>query len=79
MRTHAARVDHSARLARLLAALDDGIEHTTLDLMQSSHICAVNSCIAELRANGYTISCSRRGDRWFYQLLGSPSAGAKRA
>jgi hypothetical protein len=68
MSTHAARVTHSDRLRRVLDVLLDGAEHTTLDLMQSAHVCAVNAIVDELRGNGYRITCQRRGDRWFYQL-----------
>ena len=65
---HSARLHNSDRLRRVLDAIADGAEYTTLEIMQRSHVCAVNSCIAELRENGYRITCQRRGDLWFYQL-----------
>ena len=69
---HAARVDHSPRLQRVLDVLRDGREHSTLDLVWRARVCAVNSIIAELRAQGYSISC-RHGSvdgerRWWYRL-----------
>lgn len=68
MTTHFARVTHSARLRRVVNVLADGREHTTLQIMRRAHVCAVNAIVAELRGNGYCITCQRRGDLWFYQL-----------
>ena len=65
---HAARINHSERLQRVLAVLSDGGEHTTFEIIQSAGVCAVNSIVAELRANGYRITCRRQGDRWWYRL-----------
>jgi hypothetical protein len=47
--------------------LSDGREHSTLEIIQSAQVCAVNSIVAELRANGCDIRCQRRGDTWFYR------------
>jgi len=47
-----------------------GRELTTLDIVVEARVCAVNSCIAELRANGYDIRCWREGDVWLYRLGG---------
>ena len=70
---HAARLDASPRLQAVLAVLADGEEHSTLDIIHQAGVCAVNSCIAELRANGARIACRRAtapgGGRIFlYQL-----------
>lgn len=70
MSTHYARLNHSARLRRAAAVLSDGREHTTLQLMRRARICAVNAVVAELRDNGYAITCQRRGDRWYYRMTG---------
>ncbi len=35
---------------------------------QKAGVCAVNSIISELRANGYSIDCQRRADKWFYRM-----------
>ncbi|HEY6022257.1 MAG TPA: hypothetical protein VIY48_21085 [Candidatus Paceibacterota bacterium] len=64
---NAAQLDRSQRLQRVRKVLLDGMKHTTLDLIQKANVCAVNSIISELRANGMAIDCQRVGDRWFYQ------------
>lgn len=72
---HAAREDRSARLQRVLAVLSDGKEHSTLEIVQRAGVCAVNSCVAELRHGGRRIACRQGCDpatgarRWFYRLL----------
>ncbi len=70
---HAARLDHSDRLQRVLAVLADRAEHSTLDIAVRARVCAVNSCIAELRENGYRIRCRQvtgpdGARRWVYRL-----------
>lgn len=69
---HAADPDKSARLKRVLGVLADGLEHTTQDIMQQAHVCAVNSCISELRVAGHDIPCRiamvEGSRRWFYKL-----------
>lgn len=64
---HSARLAHSDRLQRVLRVLSDGRPHSTLDLMQRARVCAVNSCVAELRDNGVEINCTRKGDVWRYK------------
>ena len=64
----AARLETSPRLQRVAALLADGREYSTLDIVIGASVCAVNSCIAELRANGYAIACRRVGDVWYYRL-----------
>jgi hypothetical protein len=65
---NAARLERSARLQRVLRLLQDGYWHSTLSIIGNANVCAVNSCIAELRANGQHIECKRRGDTWVYRL-----------
>lgn len=70
---HAARLEASIRLQRVLAVLEDGEEHSTLDIVREACVCAVNSCIAELRANGAAIDCRQArnadgGRIWLYRL-----------
>lgn len=72
---HAARIDKSARLQRVLDVLRTGRELTTLDIIVEAGVCAVNSCVAELRANGYRIRCRRDGDVWRYRLEGDHGNG----
>lgn len=64
---NAAKLSKSDRLMRVRNVLMDGMKHTTRDLIRKAKVCAVNSIIAELRANGMQIDCRRVGDRWFYQ------------
>ena len=52
---HAARLSRSPRLRRVHELLIDGREHSTRDIVRAAHVCAVNSCIAELRENGAVI------------------------
>ena len=66
----------SKRLQRTLAVLSDCQEHSTLDVIQRARVCAVNSIIAELRANGIAIAC-RRDRGVFYYRLGRPGSRGK--
>ncbi|MEM1077423.1 MAG: hypothetical protein AAGI09_02750 [Pseudomonadota bacterium] len=73
----AASLAKSPRLQRTLRVLQQGGEFTTRQLVRQARICAVNSVIAELRANGCNITCRQeclkgRGRRFFYQLISSP-------
>ena len=69
---HAAHLDRSPRLQRVRELLSDGREHSTLDIVREAGVCAVNSIIAELRANGLDIACRREtrpeGPVWLYRL-----------
>lgn len=66
---HHASINRSRRLRRVLAKLREfpgGL--TTRQLVRRAHVCAVNSCVAELRAQGIRISCKRQGMLFRYQL-----------
>ena len=70
---HAADLQSSQRLNRVYRLLSTGFEWSTLEIARRAKVCAVNSCISELRANGIEIACrrttDRKGDRiWLYQL-----------
>ncbi len=65
---NAARLEKSDRLRRVLRALKSNCHLTTRDLIEKTGCCAINSCVAELRANGYGITCRRRGNVWWYSL-----------
>ena len=56
---HAARLERSPRLQRVHALLSDGVERSTLNISIHAGVCAVNSCIAELRDNGADIVCRK--------------------
>ncbi len=72
---HAARLARSPRLRRVHALLEDGIERSTLHIATRAGVCAVNSCVAELRANGAEIACRQiaspaSGQRiWLYRMV----------
>jgi hypothetical protein len=72
---HAARLEKSPRLQRVLDVLMTGRALSMLDIVVEAGVCAVNSCIAELRANGYDIRCWREGDVWLYRLEGEHGPG----
>ena len=71
---HAARLDSSPRLRRVHALLSDGIERSTVEIVNAAHVCAVNSIVAELRENGVYIECRRARDAksgrpvWLYRM-----------
>lgn len=65
---NAANLVQSERLQRVKAFLSDLKPHSTLEIVRKARVCAVNSIVAELRANGVSIKCQRRADRWYYQM-----------
>ena len=69
----AARLSNSKRLQRVRDYLSDGSARTTREIVEGANVCAVSSCISELRANGFDIKCrvfSIGGERrWFYRLV----------
>lgn len=77
MPIHAATVAKSARLRRVLAALEAEGEITSFDLTLAARTVAVGTCVSELRANGYGVACRqevREGRRvWLYRLTGRPA------
>jgi len=75
---HAARLDKSTRLQRVLRLLSDGRWHGTRDIIALARVCAVNSCVSELRANGLPVACRCVGRGLFEYRLGEPGAGGKR-
>lgn len=74
-----ARLETSQRLQRVAALLADGRGHSTLEIMPGAGVCAVNSCVAELRDNGFSIHCRREGDIWRYRMTetGADHAAAR--
>lgn len=67
----------SERLQRLLAVLEDGKPLTTRTIMRRANICAINSCVAELRQHGAEITCTRQlvAGKWrfFYTMTKGPT------
>ena len=70
----AAKLATSPRLQRVAALLADGRARTTRDIVVEADVCAVNSVVSELRANGLEIDCRQHtvdGRRlWLYRMPG---------
>ena len=70
---HAATLKRSPRLQRVHALMADGRWRSTREIMAEAHVCAVNSCVSELRANGVRIECRQQnaagGRLFFYRLV----------
>lgn len=65
---NAASIEKSNRLQRVDNLLSTGKKFSTLEIVKFAEVCAVNSVVAELRANGRQITCERKGDVWYYQM-----------
>ena len=65
---NAAKLDKSDRLQRVDALLSSGKQYSTLEIIQKANVCAVNSVVAELKANGRAITCKRFGSAWYYWM-----------
>ena len=79
---NAASLNRSDRLRRVHAVLSDGREHSTLDLILEAGVCAVNSIVSELRANGVAVACRRSADTdgqplWLYRLADGRGGGQR--
>ena len=83
---NAASLERSPRLKRVFALLKDGKERSTRDIMLEAHVCAVNSCIAELRSepNNVNIECRQAVDpatrqrTWLYRMPADAAASPRR-
>jgi hypothetical protein len=53
------------------ALLADGQEYSTMEIVNKAQVCAVNSIISELRANGREIYCRREKHVWYYRRTDS--------
>lgn len=69
-----AKIANSPRLQRVDALLSDGEWHSTRDIVRGADVCAVNSAIAELRANGREIESRTQNRIWYYRKLPSQAA-----
>lgn len=70
---HYAKYENSLRLQRVAAFLSASPDqyHTTRDIIRGADVCAVNSCITELRANGFVIlsrPVAGGGGAWEYRM-----------
>jgi hypothetical protein len=66
---NAASIKSSKRLQRVDSLLSDFVPRSTMQIIQEASVCAVNSIIAELRANGRTIKCHRHEGIYYYRRL----------
>lgn len=70
-----ARFSSSERLQRVHDLLNDGGEHSTLEISIRAAVCSVSAIVSELRAQGADIRCrqsrnAETGDRlWLYQMV----------
>ena len=62
-----ANLEKSDRLKRVVRLMEDGLEHSTMEIIEKARVCAVNSIISELRKNGYRIMAERKKGIWYYQ------------
>lgn len=70
---HAAKIQKSDRLQRVYKLLRNMKKYnqpwlSTKEIIMNANVCAVNSIVAELRANGKDIQCKRTGNVWRYRL-----------
>jgi len=65
---HARKISKAGTLARVIARLQRS-PATTLEIIRDCGVCAVNSIIAEIRANGIAVNCSQIGrGKFLYSL-----------
>lgn len=75
-RIHAADWRKSRRCMAVVSVLSDSQPHSTMEIIERGHVCAVNSIVAELRENGFKIDCRFRertadgGSVYEYQMTG---------
>jgi hypothetical protein len=66
---HAAKLENSARLRNVLRVLECNKKpQSTMQLIQKSGHCAINSIVSDLRENGIDVKCKRDGDAWYYWI-----------
>jgi hypothetical protein len=66
---NSANLQTSDRLQRVDSLLADCMPRTTMQIVQGANVCAVNSIIAELRANGRKINCHRHDGKFYYRRV----------
>ena len=65
---HAAKLDNSPRLQRVMRVLEQCDEVSSWNLQQLARVCAPGTCAAELRAQGVPIQIRQEGRIWYYSL-----------
>ena len=66
---HYAKLSGSARLRRVLHVLLTHDRCSTMEISRLARVCAVNTAIAELRANGINIDCKCAARGLFYYSI----------
>lgn len=66
---HARSLETSAKLKAVDEFLADFRPHSTLEIALKAQVCAVNSYVSELRANGRKIHCSQKGKKFYYRRV----------
>ncbi|MDA8412993.1 MAG: hypothetical protein M0023_04305 [Desulfobacteraceae bacterium] len=67
-RMHAANIDDSPRLQKVRDFLRRNGGATTREISKACDVYAINSIVAELRANGFTVNCNPvKGQRGVYR------------
>jgi len=65
---NAAKLEKSDRLQRTARFIRKSRRWvSTMEIIHGANVCAVNSIVSELRANGMEIPCKRVGSAWFYR------------
>lgn len=64
-----ANIQTSERLQRVDKFLSDGLFHSTLEIIDGTRVCAVNSIVSELRENGRDIICRQKGRIFYYRMV----------
>lgn len=67
----------TARARRLLAALEDG-PRTRAEIFDLTGYMLSNNSASELRREGFTVVCSRRGREYVYEIVDGALSGAVR-
>jgi hypothetical protein len=66
---HYAFIFSSQRLWRVFCFLKSGKWHSTRQIISGAHVCAVNSIMSEIRANGINYEVKREKNIYYYRLI----------
>lgn len=66
---HAAKLDRSKRLQRIMKVLSDHKPHSSMELIRRAKTVAIGTDISEIRRNKRNVKCKREGKIWFYRLV----------
>ena len=66
---HAALLEKSPRLQRVVRFLSDGKSHSTREILYECNVCNVPANELRHSKNGFTIDCEQRGKYWYYTMV----------